>query len=78
YVSGESDFYKVYKDIFGIGLGSNGKESIFDYYDVTYYKPEKIDDIIKRAAEEKPEGYEILTEWLKKAKSYNGFYIMGM
>ena len=78
YVSGGASFNEVYKDIFGIGLVDEGKEDLFDFYGVTYYKPEKIDDIIKRAIEVKPEGYEILTDWLKKAKSYNGFYILGM
>ncbi|MBP5384511.1 MAG: hypothetical protein J6Y57_06010 [Lachnospiraceae bacterium] len=78
YVYGDSPLYAEYKNIFGKGIYSNMSEGLFDYYGITYYKPELIDGIVDRAQEYKPDGYEILIDWLKDAKQYNGFYILGM
>ena len=78
YVHGDSPLYAEYKNIFGKGIYSNMSEGLFDYYGITYYKPELIDGIVDRAQEYKPDGYEILIDWLKDAKQYNGFYILGM
>ena len=78
YAPDESPLYETYKDIFGKGIYCNMSEGLFDYYGITYYKPEKIDGIINRAQENKPEDYEILVDWLEKAKEFNGFYILGM
>ena len=78
YVHGDSPIYTEYKDVFGNGIHQNMSEGGFDYCGITYYKAEQIDAIIKRAKKLKPEGYSILTDWLVKAKGYNGFYILGI
>ena len=78
YVHGDSPIYSEYKDIFGEGIYYNMEKGLFDYYGITYYKAEQIDDIIARANVLKPEGYSILSDWLEEAKEYNGFYILGI
>ena len=78
YVYGDSPVYSEYKDVFGNGTHQNMSEGVFDYYGITYYKAEQIDGIINRAKKLKPEGYSILSDWLEKAKEYNGFYILGI
>ena len=78
YVRGDSPLYAEYKNIFGKGIYNNMSEGLFDYYGITYYKPEQIEEIVNRAGEYKPDGYKILIGWLKEAKQYNGFYILGM
>ena len=78
YVYGDSPFYSEYKDVFGNGFHQNMSEGVFDYYGITYYKADQIDEIISRARQLTPEGYGILCDWLEKAKEYNGFYILGM
>ena len=80
YIHGDyqNQFYNEYKEIFGLGINAGMKESLFDTWGLTYFNPEKIPGIIERANENKPEGYEDLTEWLEKAREYNGFYILGV
>ena len=86
YVHGDSPIYQEYKDIFGFGILDNGvedgeenvEEGLFNYYGVTYYKPELIDEIIERARDARPDGYATLIAWLEEAKQYNGFYISGL
>ena len=78
YVHGDSPFYSNYKDIFGNGIHRNMMEGFFDDHGITYYKADQIDDIVRRSLEQKPEGYELLSEWLEEAKNYNGFYICGI
>lgn len=78
YVHGDSPLYTVYGAVFGNGLHPNMTESDLDMWGVTYYRREQIDGIIARAEQRKPEGYETLTAWLREAKQYNGFFILGV
>ena len=78
YVHGDKPLYSVYGPIFGNGVHPNMKEGYLDTWGITYYKPSVIDEIIERAIQSKPEGYEILVTWLNEAKEYNGFYILGI
>ena len=78
YVYGDSPIYSEYKNVFGNGIHRSMSEGLFDYYGITYYKAEQIDDIMSRACKLKPEGYRVLTDWLEEAKKYNGFYILGI
>ena len=74
----QGEFYDKYKDIIGSGIHHNMSEGYFDTWGVTYYGPEKIEDIESRLKEDKPEGYELLLSWFEEAKQYNGFYILGV
>ena len=78
YVHGDEPLYTVYGPIFGNGLHPNMTESYFDTWGITYYKPSLIEEIIERALQSKPVEYELLVDWLNKAKNYNGFYIRGV
>lgn len=78
YVHGDEPLYTVYSSIFGNGIHPNMTESFFDTCGVTYYKPRLIEGIIERALQLKPEGYELLVDWLNETKNYNGFYILGV
>ena len=78
YVHGDSPIYSTFKDIFGAGIHPDESEGYFDYYGITYYSPDKIDPIIERLLNNKPEDHSTLIEWLKEAKKQNGFYILGM
>ncbi len=71
-------FYEKYKDIFGSGIYTDLSEGFFDTWGVTYYPPDRIKVIAGYLTEHKPEGFEILSEWLKEAEQYNGFYILGV
>ena len=59
----------------------NEYHHIFDALDIfgmNYFGPELINPVIERLIKVKPKDYEILTNWLNKAKEYNGFYILGL
>jgi len=49
-----------------------------DVYGINYYGPEQIDLLLVRIRETQPEDWQVLTEWLKAARAYNGFYILGI
>ena len=78
YVHGDKPLYSVYGSIFGKGVHPDMTEGYLDSWGITYYKSDLIDVIIERAAQSKPEGYEVLIEWLDEARNYNGFYILGV
>ncbi|MEG0913979.1 MAG: hypothetical protein RSG53_10290 [Oscillospiraceae bacterium] len=78
YINEENAFYYGYSDILNCGIYNNLKSGVVDIYGINYYAPTFTDSIIKRLNEEKPVEYEILVEWLNKAKRYNGFYILGI
>lgn len=71
-------FYQAYSHIFNCGMCNNLKTGIVDLYGINYYAPAMVEMIIEKLNTKKPEDYEILVEWLAKAKSYNGFYILGV
>lgn len=70
-------FCQEYAHIFGPGADDN-ETGVFDAYGVNYYAPDLIDPLIKKIENEKPVDYQIITEWLSRAKSHNGFYILGI
>ena len=78
YVSDDSDFYEVYSRIFTGGVYNNLQTGVVDTCGINYYSPELTQTIIARLQEEKPEEYEVLLSWLKKAEGFNGFYILGI
>ena len=71
-------FYSTYVSIFGPCLHSNLSEGPFDTWCVNYFPPDRINGIRERAMTARPEGYEVLMEWLEEAENHNGFYILGL
>ena len=78
YVVDLNMFYQRYRDVLVDGTYNNLKTGPVDIYGINYYAPLKIDDIISRIRRMQPEDYNILADWLCKAKSCNGFYILGI
>jgi len=78
YIHDIEKFEEDYGNIFDCGIYNNLKNGIVDLYGINYYKPDMIKTIVTKILEDKPTDYEILLEWLSKAKSCNGFYILGI
>ena len=78
YFYDESPFYREYGHIFNCGMYANGERGSVDLYGINYYAPSLVDSIIEKVLADKPMEYEILVDWLRKAKQYNGFYIYGI
>lgn len=78
YISDENLFYKEYSGIFDCGIYNNLKSGAVDLYGINYYPADMTDTVIKRICEKQPDSYEVLINWLTKAKMYNGFYILGL
>ena len=70
-------FYKHYKNIFNNSVYPNLKCGEIDWSGINYYPPEQIEEMIKSVEEIKPKDYKILSEWLNKAKDFNGVYVLG-
>ncbi len=68
YIDDENLFYNEYHHIF----------NDLDIFYMNYYGPESINPVIEKIIATKPKEYEVLVEWLNKAKEYNGFYILGL
>lgn len=68
FVDDENLFYREYGRVF----------NSLDIFGMNYYGPELIKPIIEKLSTVKPMNYEVLIEWLDKAKEYNGFYILGI
>ncbi len=78
YINNENEFYQEYSDIFDCGTYNNLEKGVVDIFGINYYSFDLIDIIIDKTKNIKPKEYEILIEWLNKAKEYNGFYILGL
>lgn len=80
YVSGDDInlFQKEYGDIFNCGIYNNLGSGTVDPFGINYYMPECTETICARILAAKPADYEKLMEWLRRAKKYNGFYILGV
>ena len=78
HIDDDNIFYQAYSRIFDCGTYNNLKTGIVDPYGINYYAPTLIESIIEKLNTAKPEDYEILVAWLAKAKSCNGFYILGV
>ncbi len=71
-------FYKHYKNIFNNGVYPNLKRGEIDWGGINYYTPEQVKEMTKAVNENKPKDYKIISEWLNKAKDFNGIYILGL
>lgn len=60
------------------GTYNNLKTGLVDIYGINYYKPDLVETIISKILTNKTTDYEIIIEWLSKAISYNGFYVLGI
>lgn len=78
YIDDVDLFYTEYSPIFNCGIYNNLKRGIVDIFGINYYTPDLLDSITQRLDIDKPIDYKLLTDWLKKAKVYNGFYILGI
>lgn len=78
YLDDIENFVQEYRDIFRGGIYNNLESGLVDIYGINYYKPDLVEIIIARIYERQTTDYEILVEWLNKAKRYNGFYILGI
>lgn len=82
YIGDIDIFIEEYADIFHCGIyysDNNHKlERGLELYGTTYYSPDQVESITAEILESKVTDYEILIDWLKKVKNYNGFYISGI
>jgi len=78
YIFEENMFYKEYRSIFHHGIYNNMRCGTVDIYGINYYAPSLLDPMITQLQKQKPVDYKTLTEWLIKAKAFNGFYILGI
>ncbi len=78
YVKDENLFYSEYSNIFNCGIYNNLKRGIVDIYGINYYPHELPQDLTEKIVKAEPTDFESLVSWLKKAKEYNGFYILGI
>ena len=78
YTDDENWFYEQYSAIFSCGVYNNLKTGTVDVYGINYYSPGQTDLIIEKLQTKQPECYMVLIEWLREAKNYNGFYILGI
>ena len=78
YIDDENAFYEEYSSIFDCGVYNNLQSGVVDIYGINYYSPEVTNIIIEKVLRDKPQDSEPLFKWLRKAKNYNGFYILGL
>lgn len=78
YVADEDEFYRAYFQIFSDGVYSNLKRGAVDVYGINYYDRSATEEIISRLSDQKPPDHERLAQWLRKAITYNGFYVLGI
>ena len=71
-------FCSNYADIFCNGVRDNRSIGEMDVFDINYYSPNQLKEIIEKIENHKPLGYEIILEWLKQGTDYNGMYILGI
>lgn len=78
YIDNTEVFLEEYGHIFTRGIYNNLESGNVDIYGINYYTPALTDSIIEKIRMEKPVDHKIVIEWLKRAKAYNGFYILGI
>ena len=80
YISGDDTevFFSHYSKIFNGGIYANETSGVVDLCGINYYSPEQSGLIIGQVRKERPLDYPILLSWLKDAKKYNGFYVLGL
>lgn len=80
YLYGDDDntFFSWYKNIFTDGTYSNGRTGVIDLYGINYYSAEDTEFILKKLMNTHLPEQEKLVQWLEKAQSSSGFYILGL
>lgn len=80
YVSGDhmDPFFSSYSSIFNKGIYNNGACGIVDLFGINYYAPEQTDLMIEQLRERNSADDQVLLSWLKYARNYNGFYVLGV
>ena len=71
-------FWQNYSSVFDCGIYANLKTGPVDIFGINYYSPEQITFLLDKILDKKPMDYEVLVDWLSKAKTLNGFYILGI
>ena len=78
YCADENRFCEIYADIFGDGIYNNKESGPVDIYGLNYFPQDRVEAILARLTEEKPEGYAELLFWLCNHKPENGIYVLGV
>jgi len=78
YISDYYEFGEIYGKYFDCGIYSNMECGSIDLYGINYYIADIIDKLISDIEKDTPKDYNDLLDWLKEAKKYNGFYILGV
>lgn len=71
-------FYSYYREIFTGGIYNNGESGSMDMCGINYYSSEQSGIVIEQVRKNHPLDYQVLLNWLKDVKKYNGFYILGI
>ncbi|MBR6951437.1 MAG: hypothetical protein IKH56_06870 [Oscillospiraceae bacterium] len=71
-------FYQNYSHVFDCGTYNNLKTGLVDLCGINYYTPEQIEFLLGMILDKKPSDYEVLVDWLNRAKAFNGFYVLGV
>lgn len=71
-------FCSNYGDIFYGGTYNNLHQGRLDINGINYYTPAQAKEILLKIEGKKPLDYEVISEWLKNGKQYNGFYVLGV
>lgn len=78
YLDDIESFCLNYGDIFYGGTYNNLHQGRLDINGINYYTPAQAKEILLKIEGKKPLDYEVISEWLKNGKQYNGFYVLGV
>lgn len=78
YIDDTENFINEYGEIFDCGVYSNLESGPVDICGINYYSPELTEEIREKIYKAKPADHEVISEWLREAEKYNGFYILGL
>ena len=78
YLDDIESFCLNYGDIFYGGTYNNLHKGRLDINGINYYTPAQAKEILLKIEGKKPLDYEVISEWLKNGKQYNGFYVLGV
>ena len=78
YLDDIESFCSNYGDIFYGGTYNNLHQGMLDINGINYYTPAQAKEILLKIEGKKPLDYEVISEWLKNGKQYNGFYVLGV
>ena len=80
YVHGDDQaaFYEQYASLMSGCIHGNLQSGIIDMWGINYYSCQQTEEVLAAIKSAKPSDYQILAEWLERAKELNGFYILGI